>query len=370
MLGRLLSLVALAAVLAAAAPAAASVPHGWVGMQVDGPLIDGRANLDEQLTAMEAAGVTAIRFVIDWGGAQPYATAAEVPEAERARFATEVDGVPTDFSTADAMIAAAGRHDLDVTAVVLRAPAWATAEPLFYAPPSEAGRSAYARFLTTLVDRYGTGGPLAGEHPVTRWQVWNEPNGPYFWAEQNVKSRYVDLLKVAYPAIKAADPNAQVIAAGLFGFSWKFLNRIYRRGGGPFFDVVAIHPFTQLPENVVRILEYVRKVMRRHGDAAKPIAVTELSWPASLGKVPDIEPEFVTDDAGQPRRLRKAYRLIAAQRRRLGIENVTWSTWATTYSSLGGIFDYSGLFKVLPDNSFEPRRAFGAFRAVVVKITR
>jgi hypothetical protein len=64
------------------------------------------------------------------------------------------------------------------------------------------------------------------------------------------------MLKVAYPAIKAADPQAQVLIGGLLldcdprnpppgkdCTMSKFLEGILRAGGGPYFDIVSFHAY-------------------------------------------------------------------------------------------------------------------------------
>jgi hypothetical protein len=81
--------------------------------------------------------------------------------------------------------------------------------------------------------------------------------------------------------------------------------------------------------------------MRRHGDGALPIWLTELSWPAARGKVPDQFGIEVTD-AGQAARLGTVLRLLAAARERLGIQRVFWYTWLSTEEA-PSVFNWSGL---------------------------
>src|SRR5689334_5360288 len=68
------------------------------------------------------------------------------------------------------------------------------------------------------------------------WEVWNEPDGPKFWAgnppfDEDHLSRdasdYARLLKASHAAIKAADPGATVVAGGLTGSDHSFLNSLY-----------------------------------------------------------------------------------------------------------------------------------------------
>jgi YD repeat-containing protein len=77
----------------------------------------------------------------------------------------------------------------------------------------------WARFVFATVDRYRPGGRLAqaggwqGAAGIRVWEMWNEPDFPWFWT--NGQQDYARLLKVGYLAAKHADPNAQVMFGGL-----------------------------------------------------------------------------------------------------------------------------------------------------------
>ena len=93
-----------ACALSRPAPAAASarVPHGFVGMDVDGPLFPATApgvDISRQMDKMVTSGVESIRVVFDWAAAQPYAHWSDVPAAEKSEF-TDAGGVPTRFGPA------------------------------------------------------------------------------------------------------------------------------------------------------------------------------------------------------------------------------------------------------------------------------
>ena len=90
-----------------------------------------------------------------------------------------------------------------------------------YLPVSGAARTGWAAFMTAAVARYGPSGSFWSEHPgipqrpIRSWQIWNEPNFKYFIARPN-PAEYGKLVKISYTALKAADPGAQVVLAGLF----------------------------------------------------------------------------------------------------------------------------------------------------------
>ena len=158
--------------------------------------------------------------------------------------------------------------------------------------------------------RYGPQGtfwaanPQLPRLPVRQWQVWNEPAGSRDWSEQPGLPRYVALLRRAHDALKAADPGAQVVLGGLVGRSWEQLAEVYRRGGRRYFDVAAIHPFSRyVTQRGADRAPRARTVMRRHGDARKPLVLSELSWPSAKGKT-SVRYGFEETERGQAQRLR------------------------------------------------------------------
>lgn len=125
---------------------------------------------------------------------------------------------------------------------------------------------------------------------VAAWEVWNEPDPSQAFFLGST-AQYVSLLKAAYPAFKAGDPNAVVVLGGPSSNDDRWIEQVYALGGKGAFDVLATHPYQGMadtpPEHPsdgnrwwFTHLPAVRKVMVRHGDAAKPIWFTEFGWSA------------------------------------------------------------------------------------------
>lgn len=150
-----------------------------------------------------------------------------------------------------------------------------------------------ADFAAAMVKRYGTHGtywnckevPLVGWQcdkpylPITMWEVWNEPDYPGWWKGVPDPDEYLALLEVVAPAIKQADPSAQVVLGSMTnaggGSKGGFLEQLYQRGAANYFDVLSINPYAR---DVGAMLAYVRgqrAIAAQYGDAAKPILVTE-----------------------------------------------------------------------------------------------
>ena len=186
---------------------------------------------------------------------------------------------------------------------MIRAPRWAAASPGDVASPP-AGTADYARYVTALVGRYGPSGSFWSEHPevplhpIRDWQIWNEPNITRYWSRQPFAKGYVALLHAAATAIRRADPDARVVLCGLANFSWRALREIYRAGGRRWFDVTAVHPFTGKVANSLKIVKLNRAVMRRYGDARKPMLLTEVTWSSAKGR--KVTTLRLGDDRGRP----------------------------------------------------------------------
>lgn len=339
-----------------AAEARRSVPQGFMAAYWGG--VAARAPQDAQTTewgVMARSGVESVRALFNWAEAQP----------------SPVD--PYGFQETDPSVERAARRGMSLLPVVHQAPVWARSYPDRYRSPPRFVED-YTAYLRALIDRYGPGGTFWAEHPelpprpVREWQIWNEPEIQFGWdtprdAPDAWPQGYVRLLKAAYETVKQADPGARVVAAGVVNDSWNALEELYDAGGGGSFDVAAFHLYSALGSNTLRAAKLVRRVMRRHGDARKPLYATEIGCPASLGRVKRSY-GFSTNDRGMARCVGDIYGTLARRRRwaGVGLRRVYWYQWASNYSGKS-IFDYSGL-RVWSRSKkrFRSRPALGAFQ--------
>ncbi|NLD44062.1 MAG: hypothetical protein GX657_11275, partial [Chloroflexi bacterium] len=182
---------------------------------------------------------------------------------------------------------------LQIVAVLERAPDWA--RPAHeadnpWAPPEDP--SAYARFAAALAERYGD--------QIRAYQVWDRPNIYPHWGKGAIDpAGYVALLKEAATAIRAADPDALIIAGGMAPNTERsgrnmtdvlFLREIYRLGGAPYFDVLGVKAYgfwsgaydRRVDADVLNLSRVIllREEMLRRGEGAKPIWALEGGWAA------------------------------------------------------------------------------------------
>lgn len=374
-----LSLVGILASLAAAAPVAAQarVPRSFVGMNIGGPFFYPDMPQSGMMATMSADGVGSIRPLFNWSVAQPYRSFSAVPPALRSQF-QNVGGVPTSFASTDAIVSLAATHHLTEMPILEYAPRWDAVRPGNTAS-SPRSDGPYAKWAAALVHRYGPHGsfwaqnPRIPKVPIRMWQIWNEPNFTAYWAQQPFERSYVNLLRAAHNAIKAADHGAKVVMAGLTNYSWKYLTTIYKiRGARNLFDIVAAHPYTATPSDVVTILGKVRAVMRRFGDGRKPIIASEISWPSAKGQAKTLF-ENATSVAGQATKTAQTVKLLARDRAKLGLQAFYYYTWIGNETQPGAradAFNFSGLYKFIDNVGMSAKPAYAAFVNAVRAIER
>jgi hypothetical protein len=224
-------------------------------------------------------------------------------------------------------------------------------------PPANA--SDYADALAYLTKRYG--------RRVAAWEIWNEPNhSDYFKASDKVAS-YAALVKAAYPAAKAADPGATIIAGSLADADYEFTEALYAHGVKGNFDAWSVHPYSEdrsplhpgisgwEKKSFVSGVPRVRDTMLRQGDD-KPIWLTEFGWSTCTVRGLQAYRNCV-DPEVQARYLQLAFKQMQAFSSYVPVG--VWFNLQDTGSDLGDRLDNYGL---LSFNGAE-KPAFSAFRA-------
>jgi len=232
---------------------------------------------------------------------------------------------------------AVSQAGMELILIVRSAPTWAREyEWSACAPMAQEHIADFADFMHELVAFYSQ-----PPYNVTYYEVWNEPDGvlleesaetwPYgCWGDESDDcfggGYYAEMLKGVYPAIKSANPNAQVVLGGLLlacdprqpgesgycpaeddeWWGWqldqaRFFEGVLRgnenvpEGGGKYFDYVNYHGFTYYEEDMSVIqmeqnvaywsanggqvagkLDYLRYIMFEYG-IMKPVILSEVT---------------------------------------------------------------------------------------------
>ena len=140
---------------------------------------------------------------------------------------------------------------------------------------------------------------MAARWLVSRWpseiaalQVWNEPNLPEFFADQD-PTAYARLLSAAYPRVKSVRPDLTVVTAAPSG-----LDLAWYRGflGGTAatapYDAIGVHPYPTVgdlsveecdaPDSGCNIGLFL-SMLEGRGLPETPIWVTEFGWSTHTG---------------------------------------------------------------------------------------
>lgn len=304
------------------------------------------------------AGVRIIRQPLRWSQIEP----------RKGRY---------DFSYWDAYLTELARRNIRVLPILSEPPKFRSSAPArgakrgFYPPRRY---KAMGEFAADMVRRYGPNGrfwktyPKVRKLPIRSWQVWNEPNLPFYWAPEPDAAAYTRLLATVSRAIKRVDPKAEVVNGGFPQSAIRgavpqrrFLRGMYRAGAAKHFDTLAIHSYTNTHAELVAQIKGIRAEMRRARDGGR-IWITEIGW-ASGG--PDKR--FTPGPAGQAKRIDRTFRFAVRNRRKLGIRGITYFMWQDA-RPVPGFGDYWGLHTGLLDIDGNQKPAYNAFTRHSLKL--
>jgi VCBS repeat-containing protein len=233
-----------------------------------------QADINKTLDQMQAMGVNNVRIMVPWAGVEP----------------TKDVYV---WSTVDYIVNAAYQRNMGVVAVLNSTPSWVATpgQPAYAGAPTDIAQ--YAEFVGLVAQRY------AGK--VTAYEIYNEPNTYVFWAPQPDAAAYTALLKAAYVAIKAADPNATVLGGVLISIQdyapyyvnpVTYLQQMYDAGAAGYFDALSFHPYHYyLPFSQgtpwwnlspINQMAMMHDIMVANGDGNKLIWSTEYGEPTAI----------------------------------------------------------------------------------------
>jgi Cellulase (glycosyl hydrolase family 5) len=228
------------------------------------------AEASREIAQAKALHAKIVRVAVPWSVMEPTSAGEVSPQAL--------------FFT-DRLVNAASAARIRVIMTVDSTPCWATSAPASLLrgcvgtqdnpanawPPVDPAQ--YAAFTAYLAKRYGTN--------LAAIEIWNEPDqsNQLYFAGPNKVQRYAAILRAAYPAIKAANPQVTVIGGSLVGSNGVFLRELYAAGIKGFYDGLAVH-FYNLVLGSVRS---IHEVQLANGDT-KPLWLDEFGWSSCYPK--------------------------------------------------------------------------------------
>jgi uncharacterized protein YraI len=209
-----------------------------------------------------------------------------------------------DWSIADRVVKSANAQGLQLLARLSSDPEL----PTFWAGRPPGNGDHFADFAGAIAARYNCAPRSFG--CIHAFQIWNEPNLGREWGGNRPNpAQYVEFLRKAYAKIKAGNPNAIVISAGMAPTGDNsniampddlFYEEMYKAMGGNsngYFDMLGVHGagFAAPPELdpaeaaanpqyggyrffAFRHVEDIRRIMVNYGDTNKKIVLLEFGW--------------------------------------------------------------------------------------------
>jgi List-Bact-rpt repeat protein len=201
--------------------------------------------------------------------------------------------------TLDTMVAALARHGVRGDASFVGTAGWAADPnavaqcPWSRAYPADLG--GWSDWVAAAARRYGPNGTFWTAHPelpqlpIHTWEIGNEANLKIFWCPGANPEQYAAVYSASANAIKAVDPSAQVIVAGLApyrgtdGVDLKpstFLDRMVAADPTlkSSIDAVAIHPYASTVDGILGYVYQFRLAMIGAGMRDTPMIANEFGW--------------------------------------------------------------------------------------------
>lgn len=130
---------------------------------------------------------------------------------------------------------------------------------------TEAGREGYANYAANLVGRY--------KDKKIIWEIWNEPNGS-FWEPEANADQFMDMVDVAIPRMREADPDCTIVGPSLYNIGWPkamaWLEVCLQRGLHEKVDGISFHSYAgrntnSQPELNIQWHQELRALLAKYG---------------------------------------------------------------------------------------------------------
>lgn len=144
-------------------------------------------------------------------------------------------------------------------------------------PPE--GVSYFLNYVRYTVSRY--------KGKVAAWEIWNEPNTPWFWTGSD--NDYFILAKLTVDAIREADPDAYILTGATWGVPAGWLRGLRDAGGFASVDGYSFHPYWMAAADGITQMEQARSATAAIGFSGE-LWVSEVGNPSG-GSYPSASTE-------------------------------------------------------------------------------
>lgn len=156
-------------------------------------------------------------------------------------------------------------------------------------PQGEEAVNAFVNYCKFMAETFAEQAPGRAKY----YALWNEFNGGFNMGTPRATNKeYAEMLKKVYPVIKAADPNAEVVAMvtsdGLQSADetpyYDFIKEVLDYGTYDYFDAISVHTYMWRGADHIKKVTELRKLLEDHRGENKPkkeIYYTECGYPTS-----------------------------------------------------------------------------------------
>lgn len=199
---------------------------------------------------------------------------------------------PPDFSGLDQVMALSQQYHLRVVGDLFTIPPWIAACQSPTSDPTRCGTDDLSNYRALIAQI------VAHADPVIRdWEIWNEPDSATFF--DGTPQQYAQMLRVAHDAIKAIDPQANVLLGGISGvWATSWLTQVFATPGadaGHAFDIANIHERNQLVALAADVTLW-KQFLAGYGFTG-PLWVTEHGYPSDPAF--QYDPAYASGPASQ-----------------------------------------------------------------------
>ena len=128
------------------------------------------------------------------------------------------------------------------------------------------GRTAFARWAVAAVTHFKNRGVI--------WEIWNEPNGNWFWKPHVNADNYAKLALVVSQAIRQAAPDELIMGPALFGADLNFMEVSAQKGVVPYWSGITIHPYRRTgPESYGSDYNQIQQLIKKYASPNQQIGV-------------------------------------------------------------------------------------------------
>ncbi len=348
-------LAAAALVALSALPSAAAAAPVLSGLNVEAHWLPAwNTSIDpvRELDLARDAHASWTRMSISWNalessGPRAYERAGSQEQLALARVTQAVDG--------------ARARGMKVLLFVDATPAWANGTGAYAVdlPPAPGNHADYAAFVARMSAMF------AGR--VGAWQIWNEPNLSRFWRTPDAAA-YGRLVAAAAPAVRAGDPSALVVSAGLSPDgtdTYAFISQAMAAGMAGRIDRLGLHAYPEGTPETCRTRSDGLPVMKDLCALPALVGRARASQPGVAAWVTEIgwsnyaHPGWgnYADPAGQAAYLTRAEPVLAASGT---IDRAFWYGLHDLGTDAGAWGQNLGLVR----NDYSPKASYTAYAAL------